>query len=292
MFDTMKIAKRIKEERIAQNLTQMNLADAMGVSYQAVSNWERGNSMPDISKLEDLCRVLKISVNSLLGMEDEKTSAVEKVLQKEDAVLTAEELAEIAPLLPPAEVKTQVKKQKRNVAALVGIAPYLEEDFLKELVENIEVESLLALQSLAPYLEEDTLDKLARRAPKDDFNGISALAPFLSEETLDFLVKRSEQKPEDEAFLETLLPFLEDDTLEWLVEKWGEDLDSAMLEKMAPFLDDDILEELAQKQIDRGNAAKLGKLLPFMEDDTVRKVVKALMMEGDMEAVKEAARYL
>lgn len=62
MFDTMKIAKKIREARIAKNLTQMNLADAMGVRYQAVSNWERGNSMPDISKLEDLCQVLDIRV--------------------------------------------------------------------------------------------------------------------------------------------------------------------------------------------------------------------------------------
>lgn len=44
MFDTMKTAKKIKSARIAKNMTQMNLADAMEVSYQAVSNWERGVS--------------------------------------------------------------------------------------------------------------------------------------------------------------------------------------------------------------------------------------------------------
>ena len=61
MFDTMKVARKIKEARIARNMTQMNLADAMEVSYQAVSNWERGNSMPDISRLSELCRILDIS---------------------------------------------------------------------------------------------------------------------------------------------------------------------------------------------------------------------------------------
>ena len=44
MFDTMKVARAIREARISQNMTQMNLADEMGVSYQAVSNWERGVS--------------------------------------------------------------------------------------------------------------------------------------------------------------------------------------------------------------------------------------------------------
>ena len=41
MFDTRIVSKRIREARIAQNMTQMALADAMDVSYQAVSNWER-----------------------------------------------------------------------------------------------------------------------------------------------------------------------------------------------------------------------------------------------------------
>ena len=80
MFDTMKIAAIIKEARINKDMTQMNLADAMGVSYQAVSNWERGNSMPDIAKLEDLCRVLGLTVEQLLGMEHPAAAAVEKVI--------------------------------------------------------------------------------------------------------------------------------------------------------------------------------------------------------------------
>ena len=44
MFDMMKIAKMIKRARIRKNMTQMDLADEMGVSYQAVSNWERVQS--------------------------------------------------------------------------------------------------------------------------------------------------------------------------------------------------------------------------------------------------------
>lgn len=45
MFETTKVGRKIKEARVEQNMTQMNLADAMGVSYQAVSNWERGGSL-------------------------------------------------------------------------------------------------------------------------------------------------------------------------------------------------------------------------------------------------------
>ena len=42
MFDMNKVANNIKAARTKMNMTQMNLADEMGVSYQAVSNWERG----------------------------------------------------------------------------------------------------------------------------------------------------------------------------------------------------------------------------------------------------------
>ena len=45
MFDTNKVAKNIKKARTEKNMTQMDLADAMGVSYQAVSNLERGVSL-------------------------------------------------------------------------------------------------------------------------------------------------------------------------------------------------------------------------------------------------------
>ena len=44
MFDMSKIGKKIKTARTEKNMTQMNLADALGISYQAVSNWERGVS--------------------------------------------------------------------------------------------------------------------------------------------------------------------------------------------------------------------------------------------------------
>ena len=44
MFDTIRIGKRIAELRKKKDMTQFELADSMGISYQAVSNWERGVS--------------------------------------------------------------------------------------------------------------------------------------------------------------------------------------------------------------------------------------------------------
>lgn len=43
-----KVGRKIVELRKKNNMTQTELADKMNISFQAVSNWERGNSMPDI----------------------------------------------------------------------------------------------------------------------------------------------------------------------------------------------------------------------------------------------------
>ena len=54
MFDAVEIGRRISRLRKEKDMTQPALADVMGVSFQAVSNWERGASMPDIGKLPGL----------------------------------------------------------------------------------------------------------------------------------------------------------------------------------------------------------------------------------------------
>ena len=44
MFDAVEIGRRISRLRKEKDMTQPALADVMGVSFQAVSNWERGVS--------------------------------------------------------------------------------------------------------------------------------------------------------------------------------------------------------------------------------------------------------
>ncbi|MEZ4626989.1 MAG: helix-turn-helix transcriptional regulator [Eubacteriales bacterium] len=67
MFDAVEIGRRISRLRKGKDMTQPALADVMGVSFQAVSNWERGASMPDIGKLPQLAEALGVSVDELLG---------------------------------------------------------------------------------------------------------------------------------------------------------------------------------------------------------------------------------
>ena len=68
------ISEKISSLRKAHSLTQEALGEAVGVSPQAVSKWEKGDSLPDISVIPDLCRIFGISADSLLGSEGNITS--------------------------------------------------------------------------------------------------------------------------------------------------------------------------------------------------------------------------
>jgi transcriptional regulator with XRE-family HTH domain len=78
-MDQIKIGNFIAFLRKEQNLTQRELAERLGVTDRAVSKWENGRGMPDLSLLVPLCEVLNISVNELLcGERIEKEDLPEK----------------------------------------------------------------------------------------------------------------------------------------------------------------------------------------------------------------------
>ena len=68
-MDQLKIGKFIAECRRQKQLTQLQLADKLGITDKAISKWERGIAMPDTSIMLELCDILGISVNELLNGE-------------------------------------------------------------------------------------------------------------------------------------------------------------------------------------------------------------------------------
>lgn len=68
-MNQMKIGKFIAICRKGQGLTQMQLAEKLGITDRAVSKWETGKSLPDASIMLALCDILKITVNDLLSGE-------------------------------------------------------------------------------------------------------------------------------------------------------------------------------------------------------------------------------
>ncbi len=69
-----KVGNLIKKIRMDHNLTQEDFAKELGVTYQAVSKWENGKSLPDISILKEICNKYNYSLNDLLDGNDKKKS--------------------------------------------------------------------------------------------------------------------------------------------------------------------------------------------------------------------------
>ena len=68
-MDQLKIGKFIADCRKRKSLTQMQLAEKLGITDKAISKWERGIAMPDTSIMLELYDILGISVNELLSGE-------------------------------------------------------------------------------------------------------------------------------------------------------------------------------------------------------------------------------
>ena len=63
------IAENLKALRKSKDWTQEEVAEAVGVSPQSVSKWERGDTYPDITLLPALANLYKVSVDTIIGMD-------------------------------------------------------------------------------------------------------------------------------------------------------------------------------------------------------------------------------
>ena len=64
------IGEKLKKLRRNRDLTQEEVATHLGISYQAISKWERGDGYPDITMLPALANYFAVSVDELIGMEE------------------------------------------------------------------------------------------------------------------------------------------------------------------------------------------------------------------------------
>ena len=75
-MDQIKVGELIAKLRMERGMTQTELGDILGVSYKAVSKWERGINLPDSSLFKPLCDIFNITIDELMnGTVNEKTTS-------------------------------------------------------------------------------------------------------------------------------------------------------------------------------------------------------------------------
>ena len=309
MFDTVKVGRIISQKRKEHNMTQMQLADALGISFQAVSNWERGNSMPDISKLPELAELFGCSIEELLG-GGASAGNVEKLAKGEGQGLSLGEIAEVAPVLTPEVLDEAVESARRGTPDACGDSSLQEgaegesddEDFDEEIDEEDEEGEYeedeeeprrfhafwkrTGRGARAHIRDGKTVYILGaeksgeKRKDKDKCKRLKELvmlAPFLSSERLRELVEELRGEGYTVSELVPLAPFLSEEELDALIEL--AEADDGELAALAPFLSQETLKKLAER-----SGVKSGQLIalaPFLSEEALEELVMGALERGE-----------
>ncbi|WP_379346285.1 helix-turn-helix domain-containing protein, partial [Paenibacillus sp. GCM10027629] len=198
-----KVGRNIAKLRKRMGITQMGLADKLGISYQAVSNWERGETMPDISKLPLIKEIFDVSIDEILD-EGKGTQILQNMLDNttkdylQHNEISFEEISEIAPLLRTEQVDEFFENVKNRVETsdLLSIAPFISEDVIDECAKKaFEKEGIDALVSIAPFISDDVIDECAKKSfEKEGIGALVSIAPFISDDVIDECAKKSFEK--------------------------------------------------------------------------------------------------
>lgn len=85
----MTLNENIRQLRMARNLSQVDLAKALGVTKQSISNWENNNIQPSIDMLIHLARFFSVSTDYLLGLEQQKYLEITNLTDQQIAHIVA-----------------------------------------------------------------------------------------------------------------------------------------------------------------------------------------------------------
>lgn len=66
-----KFCERLKELRLENNLTQVQLSKKTGISQAGIAKWETGDRTPNVECLITLAKFFKCSIDYLVGLSDE-----------------------------------------------------------------------------------------------------------------------------------------------------------------------------------------------------------------------------
>lgn len=191
MFSMEEIGRKILSLRKSRNMTQVNLADKLGITYQAVSSWERGNSMPDIEKLPEIAKLFEISIDELIGESKVVTMMLNTSKQEPENFeeLTEEDITEVLPILKPDQITEVVNGV--NKSALKDIhrfLPFMEPEDVKEFAwKNFNAGNSIC--GYLPFLNEEDILEFATESFNAG-NDICIYLPFLSpEDVKEFAAK-------------------------------------------------------------------------------------------------------
>lgn len=176
------VGKKIAELRKNSNMTQLELADMLGISFQAVSNWERGNSMPDISKLPEIAELFQVSIDEILGKHNSVLHDIVNGEQVRLANHSETDIDEVAILMKPQQVKEMIDVSDFHPRVIYALLPFLDSEAIEALMVRCK-ESGKSIAVFLPFLSGDRIEELVENANVKG-EPVDIYLPFMSEERI------------------------------------------------------------------------------------------------------------
>lgn len=187
-MDSNKIGELIRKRRTELGLTQSELASKLNVTDKAVSKWEQGNGLPDISIIQDLARILNLNLDDLLNGKSTNNNVSVKYIEKYlDTKSKSKEILEkilkytilfLTTFIIFSTVSTLVVMQKRSKYVYYDACDSIvvNKEELKKANKNLEI--IKAADNYI-YTKEDkdiivhNLEEMKKRAEDIEKNGTS-----------------------------------------------------------------------------------------------------------------------
>jgi len=280
MFNMVGVGRKISLLRKEANLTQMELADKIDISFQAVSNWERGQTMPDISKLAELSEIFNVSIDEIL--QNDRASKISKAIindSVEDENISVDELEEIAPILKPDQIDNVLKGIKSDISIdnISELAPFLSQEFIDEIAkEAFSGKGLRGIVSIAPFLSKELIDEGAKKVVEEtnSLSEITCIVPFISKKVLDEIARKILEVKGIKDIV-SVAPFLSKEFIDESAKKVVEETNSlSEITCIVPFMSDNSINELAMKALSTQGLSGLSSILPFIDSKLIEKHIK------------------
>lgn len=81
----LNIGDTIKYLRKEKDITQEELGDILGVSYQSISRWETGFCYPDMALIPSIANYFGVSIDELFGYKNDRDRKIDSIIQAIDA---------------------------------------------------------------------------------------------------------------------------------------------------------------------------------------------------------------
>jgi len=298
-FNMGQIGRKISQLRKERNMTQMELADKLGISFQAVSNWERGNTMPDIGKLPELAGIFQVTTDEILGESSGLVnSAIKGEMEKymEENQVTVQEFAQAAPLLTPVQAEAGVEKLTDEkplpkLSEIQDILPFVGSDLVDELaLKYADSPEWKSLGEIAPFMSSHALDEIAQKRAAQG-RSIDDFAPFLSAQRIEECAFAYEAASEWSC-LEDILPFLGRQALEQIVDRQAEAGEYGFIEDCLPFLAQETVVRLAMDVYEKKGTRGAADFFPFLSQNARQDIARKAYEERGLRNLEDIAPFL